>query len=196
MSATITDLILSLQKRNPHWSANEIAVAAKTSRNYVTTVLRLHNRRPKLEQFSNPIDAFNDRYIPEPMSGCWLWTGSISTTGYGRMTISRRQVQAHRFSYQQRHGHIQDGMEVMHKCDNPLCVNPDHLKLGTHKENMRDMYIKGRAVKKLTPKDVGKILLDRRGSRKVASEYNVTKRIIQLIRNGKLHNREEWLNGL
>lgn len=88
---------------------------------------------------SAPFEAF---YIPEPMSGCWLWIGGVSyPPGYGRMT---RGQYAHRVSYEIHRGKIPVGMHVLHRCDNRLCVNPDHLFLGTQSDNMRDMMAKGR----------------------------------------------------
>lgn len=189
---SLTKCILTANAENPHWAATEIASHVGTSRNYVTVTLRRFGKHARAVQFSDPILAFNDRYIPEPNSGCWLWIGSLSTSGYGRMTIGQRQIQAHRFSFEAHNGNIPDGLEVLHKCDNPMCVNPDHLRAGTHKDNMRDMYAKGRGGKKLTPEHVEKILLDKRGSTTLARQFGVTKRIIQLIRRGELHNRKEW----
>jgi hypothetical protein len=76
---------------------------------------------------------------------CWLWTGSKNNMGYGRINIKGKVQLAHRISFEMNHGAIVKGLKVLHKCDNPLCVNPKHLKLGTQKENLQDMYKKGRA---------------------------------------------------
>lgn len=80
--------------------------------------------------------------------GCWLWTGALGGgKGDGRYGLIKHQGcthGAHRVSYEMHKGPIPAGMEVMHQCDNPRCVNPDHLRLGTHLDNMRDMYSKGR----------------------------------------------------
>jgi len=80
--------------------------------------------------------------IPEPMSGCWLWLGSLNSWGYGRTAYSIRA--AHRLSYAASRGDARN-MLVLHRCDTPCCVNPDHLFLGTQVDNMRDMADKGRS---------------------------------------------------
>ena len=80
-------------------------------------------------------------------NGCWNWIGSCATNnGYGRFYDYERQQHyvAHRYMFKLIHGNIPDGMEVCHKCDNPLCVNPDHLFLATHQGNMLDALDKGR----------------------------------------------------
>ena len=78
---------------------------------------------------------------------CWLWTGSKSSDGYGRFGLNGKSVAAHRLAY----GIVSGEMpteQVLHRCDNPPCVNPDHLKTGTHKDNMMDMMKRGRHRKK------------------------------------------------
>lgn len=77
-------------------------------------------------------------------SGCWQWKGSSNKDGYGTTRYMGKSIMAHRLSFLLHGGEIPDGMCVLHSCDNPPCVNPDHLFLGTHQDNMDDMARKGR----------------------------------------------------
>lgn len=82
----------------------------------------------------------------EKTDACWNWTGCVDVKGYGSISTSRgsRPLQAHRVSYQIANGPIPDGMMVLHRCDNPRCVNPSHLFLGTAADNTHDMMSKER----------------------------------------------------
>lgn len=91
-------------------------------------------------------DELKQRFLaqctPEPNTGCWLWEGPGKV--YGDMRVDYTYVPAHRFSYETFVGSIPEGMMACHKCDTPMCVNPEHLFLGTNLDNMTDAIRKGR----------------------------------------------------
>jgi len=77
--------------------------------------------------------------------GCWTWGGATNRKGYGRFTVGGKLRLAHRLVWAWTRGPIPDGVRVLHHCDNPACVNPKHLFLGTDQDNTNDMVAKGRA---------------------------------------------------
>lgn len=121
---------------------------------------------------------------------CWEWTGGLFSFGYGSIKVvlepGRYQAQqAHRVSYELHHGPIPAGLLVCHRCDNPICVRPDHLFLGTNSDNMRDMHAKGRANlkrgatnarAKLSEDDVREIraLAGTMPQRKIAARFGIS----------------------
>lgn len=149
--------------------------------------------------------AFARYHIPEPNSGCWIWLACLNNKGYGLLQSGGYKGYAHRYSYEVAHGKIPQGMHVCHRCDNPACVNPDHLFLGTASENMSDCLRKGRhasqtgktqyargtqaARSKLDPAQVKRIreLQGIVGQRKIARAFGVTKTAIR-----EIHNRRTW----
>jgi len=111
----------------------------------------------------------------EKTETCWLWLGAKSDFGHGRFRISRKKEhRAHRFSWMLHNGEIPLGLVVCHKCDIPACVNPDHLFLGTMRDNT--------AGSKLTPENVEKILVDNRTGRVIAEEYGICQQSVSLIK--------------
>lgn len=142
-------------------------------------------------------ERFDAKWIPEPNSGCWLWTGAISGIRPSFGVKSGRTDVAYRVSYKLHCGDIPDGLYVCHKCDVPMCVNPDHLFLGTQSDNLQDMAQKGRGhgpcnnrllalySSKLTEADIREIRASTEPSRKIALVYNVTPANIVAIRARK-----------
>lgn len=92
------------------------------------------------------VERFHEKWILNPVNGCWEWTASLNGNGYGQIKRpgERRQYIASRLSYLIHYGAIPDGMFVLHTCDNRLCVKPSHLFLGTADDNAQDMKAKGR----------------------------------------------------
>jgi len=98
--------------------------------------------RPASERFNEKVDR------SAGPDACWHWTGHRLPFGHGTFSPGRRSGNrhgyAHRFAWEQANGPIPEGLHVLHKCDNPPCVNPAHLFVGTHQDNMRDMVAKKR----------------------------------------------------
>lgn len=84
---------------------------------------------------------------------CWIWGGVKDQYGYGRIAYRTQSLKAHRVAFEMRHGPIPDDMVICHSCDNPSCVNPNHLFVGSQSENMQDASRKGR----LNPKSLGNL---------------------------------------
>jgi len=87
---------------------------------------------------------------------CWEWTGAKQSEGYGVVKVSGTAHLAHRVSYVMHHGELKDREVVLHSCDNPLCIHPDHLSKGSQLQNMQDMIRKGRKAKPLQRDDNGR----------------------------------------
>ena len=152
-----------------------------------------HGDPLKTDHYKTPQLSFEARTMPEPNSGCLIWTGSLLSDGYGQIAVNGKMMRAHRFSWEESNGPIPEGIYVLHTCDNRVCVNPDHLFLGTQQDNMDDMVRKGRQSKgelnggaKLTEAGIKLIRGDSRSLSKIADDYGVVKSHICNIQNFKI----------
>lgn len=116
------------------------------------------------------------------VSGCFEWTGAVNASGYGIQRYERKVQLAHRVSYEINIGPIGD-LLVCHSCDNPLCINPSHLFLGTHQDNMDDMFCKERKWTKLTFDNVRYIRDSMESGAMLAVKFKVSERAIRMARS-------------
>lgn len=147
------------------------------------------------------IRALRDRFDEKfevVASGCWEWRASKGN-GYGRIGLGRVSDgwgYAHRVSWMIHKGPIPEGLSVLHRCDNPCCVNPEHLFLGTKADNSKDMFLKGRAARcgrrgeqhrdhKLTSAQVSEIRASDLGCVALSRLYSVSHQAISQIRRGQ-----------
>jgi hypothetical protein len=132
----------------------------------------------------------------EKTDSCWNWKGGFLRHGYGNTSINDKTIAAHRASWIAWKGDIPKGIQVLHRCDNPKCINPDHLFLGTQKDNMQDMlkknrdnYAKGETsgTALLTNKQVLEIrkFKGKKSSYKICDEFGVVASTIRAIWNDR-----------
>lgn len=146
----------------------------------------------------SPEERFREKLLPiDPITGCIEWNGSFFENGYGKFRMWPKTVKAHRFAWELKNGPIQNGFLVCHQCDNSSCVNPDHLFLGTHLDNMVDMDTKGRRIiirgeghgkAKLTKDSVVEIrmrLACGESYQKIADDFGVSQTLILKIKTGE-----------
>jgi hypothetical protein len=159
--------------------------------------VKVHNYSSPLKRFWYYVDKNGPVY--EGLGKCWLWEGGIwGPGGYGCLKVDGNRVKAHRFSWLIHNGEIPKNMRVCHHCDNVLCVNPNHLFLGTDADNLSDMVSKERQNRgeerpaaKLTEDDVLEIKkIYKKGSatygaRALGRKFGVSKTAIQHIIRGQ-----------
>lgn len=143
---------------------------------------------------ANDVERFLSKVDQSNFFGCWIWLAALNNSDYGIFSFKGRAEAAHRSSYRIFRGPIPPNIYVCHRCDNPSCVNPMHLFLGTQKENMRDAARKGRMsgpkkaycsckdqshpCAKLTNEQVKFIRASNVSSRALAKQFNVDQRTI------------------
>ena len=144
-----------------------------------------------------PVKAKPFLYYVRKTAGCWIWTGGLTWDGYGKSSTCHGDQLAHRCAWVKYVGKIPKGLWVLHTCDNPACVNPKHLFLGTTQDNTRDMDRKGRRnppcgercnLHKLSIFEVRRIIqLSKEGfsQKELGERFNVDRRQISRILGGK-----------
>lgn len=137
----------------------------------------MNPKKPKYTK-ERTIRNFMDKVYPEPNTGCWLWSGQCHPSGHGTVKNTAHDgfYKAHRYSYYVANGDFDRTLCVLHKCDNPHCVNPDHLYLGTHQQNMKDMVDRKR-------------IPDRRGSKCVNAKLT-EEQVLEIRRTFKTRSKE------
>jgi hypothetical protein len=145
------------------------------------------------------LDRLREKYRVNPATGCWEWTASLKRNGYGQIgvrTPKPTMLDAHRASWIAHRGPIPRKMQVLHTCDVKACVNPDHLWLGTQKDNVRDMFDKGRSnpralkgeehyAARFTWEQIEAIRADQRTQVAIATDYGVRQGYISKIKRNQ-----------
>lgn len=148
-------------------------------------------------------DRFDQYHQRDPVTGCWQWQMSTNHNGYGRFKVGAGVERAHRVSYHIHKGPIPEGMIVCHACDNPGCVNPDHLWLGSNADNSADMLRKGRhrtapqagemnnraTLTEAQAREVISLIAAGLSNKAIATRYGVTHSSVSNIRRGKTWTR-------
>jgi len=142
----------------------------------------------------------------EDSNGCWLWQGGKTTFGHGIIAVNRKSHLAHRVAYKIWKDRVPLNMFVCHTCDNPKCINPDHLFIGTQDDNMKDMANKGRSnngiqkgeknpQSQLTDRQVRRIkrlLLNGHTRKEIANKFGVNEAVVGFISENKNWKHVPW----
>ena len=202
-----TDIVQILMLRADAGDADCSAAAAEILR--LRRIAGLHEGpRKRTRDFTEKCKAINPKYrvpahgipvhervlariVKDEQTGCWVWQGGCGYNGYARLRRGDdgKPVLCHRVVYEHFFGPIPEGLVVMHTCDNRRCLNPEHLRAGTQKENMQDMYKKGRSTRSvLTEPEVREIRrLSENGvsTHTLANSFCVSPATIYNITSGK-----------
>ena len=135
------------------------------------------------------------KIMPEPNSGCWIWLGGTNQKNYGHIWSSelKRHERAHRMVYEILNSPIPVGLHLLHRCDNPYCVNPDHMFVGTNAENMADRDAKGRQASgarngnaRLTEDKARQILLAPGTITEIARQFGISRTNVRDIKTRRI----------
>jgi len=129
-----------------------------------------------------------DRFLRhvEKTETCWNWTGFRNELGYGKFRLNGKSCAAHRVAYTLWTGDIADGLHVRHTClQNRRCVNPEHLLLGTHRDNMNDMVRDGTKLWKLTRQDHTDIKTSSLSAKQLATDYGISEFYVYKIKRNE-----------
>jgi hypothetical protein len=142
----------------------------------------------------NLLENFKSRYVLEPNSGCWLWIGALTLDGYGQVdwAVIGGNHTAHRLSWKLFRGPLADGEHVLHSCDTPHCVNPNHLFKGNQQVNMADRNAKDRQSKgedhghaRLSQEQAIAIISDLRTLHEIARDYDIASTTVSAVKTGR-----------
>lgn len=164
-------------------------------RNYKHGNPHIKRQGSRYAMFDTLKESFEAKFKKGNSNECWNWGYSKTPYGYGGFTFKRKRYIASRISYETYVGEIPEGMHVCHKCDNPSCVNPNHLFIGTVQENMTDMVNKNRSAKgshhsqaklnESSVKEIKKLLKQNVSHKELAEKFGVGVRAISKINLGQ-----------
>ncbi len=128
------------------------------------------------------VTGFPSTWKRDIASDCWIWTASVRR-GYGQVKRNEKNAFAHRAAYEHYVGEIPKGLCVLHRCDNTLCVNPQHLFLGSQQDNVKDMMRKGRSSRKISDEAVHLIRQSKLSCSALARELGISHTTVSRIKN-------------